>query len=135
MATRATVTCELWMSLGTKYFAHKVDYTYNITARACAQCTLVLMCTDAFQQCSTRTRRHVSEQVIDFRAQKSMLPDDHMLTEHAQMWRKKRGLIILVDIPTNSTQALRADRSKEEEFANIIKVSETYTGIHEHIII
>ena len=27
---------------------------------------------------------HVSDRVIDFQAQKSMPPDDHVLTEHAQ---------------------------------------------------
>ena len=30
------------------------------------------------------SRSTVSERVIDFRVQKSMPPDDHVLTEHAQ---------------------------------------------------
>ena len=33
----------------------------------------------------------------------------------------------------NTTQALRTDQSKEEEFANIIEVSEAYTDIYEYL--
>ena len=38
---------------------------------------------------------HLSERVINFWAQKSMPPDDHMLTEHAQLLKSPRGLIDL----------------------------------------
>ena len=33
----------------------------------------------------------------------------------------------------NTTQALHADQSKEEEFANIIEVSDAYSGIYEYL--
>ena len=66
----------------------------------------------------------VSERVIHFRAQKSMPPDNHVLTKH--VLKSPRGL---VDEPT---RALHTDLSKEEEFASIIEVSEAYTDIYEY---
>ena len=75
----------------------------------------------------------MSEQVIDFLAQKSMPPDDLVFTEHAQSLKSPCGLIVLVDEPINTTRVIRTDQSKEEEFTNIIEVSKAYTDIHEYL--
>ena len=76
----------------------------------------------------------MSERVIDFRAQKSMPPDDIVLTEHAcavvkittwtdrfNSWLTNRQTLLELYACT--------DQSKEEEFASIIEVSEAvYTN-------
>ena len=75
---------------------------------------------------------HVSERVIDFRAKKSMAPDDYALTQNAQQLKLPRRLIdLILGWQTNKHySSSRADQSKEEEFINMTEVREAYTGIY-----